>query len=184
MDIGLLLLRLLTGLLIAGHGVQKVSFRLGGAGLGGGAEEFRHDGFRGGRLTALAAGAGQIGSGLLLAGGALTPLAAAGAAGVMTVALTVKWRHGLWVQKDGFEYPLVLVVIASALALTGPGRHSADALLGLLPWPWWAPVLAVAGGVGSGLAVRALLHAPAPSSPSSPPSSVPSPLPDGHRSPS
>ncbi|MFF9898998.1 DoxX family protein [Streptomyces longispororuber] len=163
MDFGLLVLRLLAGLLIAGHGVQKISFRLGGEGLAGGAEEFRHDGFRGGRLTALAAGAGQIGSGLLLAGGALTPPAAAGAVGVMTVALTVKWPHGLWVQKDGYEYPLFLVVVASALALTGPGRYSADQLLGLLPWPAWAAGAAVAVGVGSGLAVRVLLHRPAPS---------------------
>ena len=41
MDSGLLVLRLVVGLLIAGHGVQKVSFRLGGNGLAGGTEEFR-----------------------------------------------------------------------------------------------------------------------------------------------
>ncbi|WP_306324397.1 DoxX family protein [Streptomyces venezuelae] len=162
MDTGLLLLRLVAGLLIAGHGVQKVSFRLGGSGLAGGTEEFRHDGFRGGALTALAAGAGQIGSGLLLAAGALTPLAAAGAIGVMTVALTVKWHNGLWVQKDGYEYPLVLVVTAAVLALTGPGRHSLDRALELLPWPPWLAPAAVAGGVLAGLATRALLHRPPP----------------------
>ncbi|KJY36539.1 DoxX protein, partial [Streptomyces sp. NRRL S-495] len=42
MDTGLLILRLVTGLLIAGHGIQKVSFRLDGSGLAGGTEEFRH----------------------------------------------------------------------------------------------------------------------------------------------
>ncbi|MDX6764572.1 MULTISPECIES: DoxX family protein [Streptomyces] len=165
MDTGLLILRLLAGLLIAGHGVQKVSFRLGGSGLAGGIEEFRHDGFRGGALTALAAGAGQIGSGLLLAAGALTPLAAAGAIGVMTVALTVKWPNGLWVQKDGYEYPLVLITLAAALALTGPGRFSADRALGLLPWPAWSAVAAVAAGSAAALATRALLHRPAAESP-------------------
>ncbi|MGW7365835.1 DoxX family protein, partial [Streptomyces sp. NPDC054841] len=101
MNVGLLVLRLVAGLLIAGHGVQKISFHLGGRGLEGGTEEFRKDGFRGGSLTALAAGVGQIGSGLFLAGGALTPMAATVAIGVMTVALTVKWHHGLWVQNDG-----------------------------------------------------------------------------------
>jgi putative oxidoreductase len=162
MDTGLLILRLVAGLLIAGHGVQKVSFRLGGGGLAGGTEEFRHDGFRGGALTALAAGAGQIGSGLLLAAGALTPLAATGAIGVMTVALTVKWRNGLWVQHDGYEYPLVLIALAAALSFTGPGRYSVDRVLDLPPWPWWSAVLAVAAGAACGLATRALLHHPAP----------------------
>lgn len=52
----MLILRLLVGLLVASHGVQKVSSHLGGSGLEGGTEEFRNDGFRGGALTALAAG--------------------------------------------------------------------------------------------------------------------------------
>ncbi|MET9441222.1 DoxX family protein [Streptomyces sp. NPDC006610] len=160
MNTGLLVLRVIIGLLIAGHGVQKVSFRLGGRGLRGGIQEFRDDGFRGGALTALAAGAGQIGSGLFLAAGLLTPLAATAAMGVMTVALTVKWRHGLWVQNDGYEYPLVLIVVTAVLSATGPGDWSLDARLGLLPWPaWWAP-LVVAAGVGSGLLTRLVLHRP------------------------
>ncbi|MFE6227865.1 MULTISPECIES: DoxX family membrane protein [unclassified Streptomyces] len=158
MDTGILILRLLVGLLVAGHGVQKVSSHLGGGGLEGGAEEFRADGFRGGALTALAAGGGQIGSGLLLAAGLLTPLAATGAIGVMTVALTVKWRHGLWVQNDGYEYPLVLIGIATALAATGPGAWSLDAVLGLSPYPWWWAALALVAGLGSGLLTRLVLH--------------------------
>ncbi|WP_328787212.1 MULTISPECIES: DoxX family protein [unclassified Streptomyces] len=158
MDTGILMLRLLVGLLVAAHGVQKVSRHLGGKGLDGGAREFRADGFRGGVLTALAAGGGQIGSGLLLAAGLLTPLAATGVIGVMTVALTVKWPGGLWVQNDGYEYPLVLIVSAAALAATGPGALSLDAAIGLTPYPlWWtAPVLAA--GVGSGLLTRLVLH--------------------------
>ncbi|MFD0280034.1 DoxX family protein [Kitasatospora sp. NPDC127111] len=177
MNLGLLILRLVTGLLIAGHGVQKISFHLGGKGLEGGTREFREDGFRGGSLTALAAGAGQIGSGLLLAAGLLTPLAATGAIGVMTVATTVKWRHGLWVQNDGYEYPLFLITTAAALAATGPGAWSADAGLGLTPYPLWWLAVAVVAGVGSGLATRLVLHRSAPprdASPSGTPSGTPS----------
>ncbi|MFE6594916.1 DoxX family protein [Streptomyces sp. NPDC057781] len=81
----MLILRPFTGLLVAGHGVQKVSFHLGGKGLAGRAQEFGEAGFRGGVPTAPAAGCGQIGAGLLRAAGLLTPLAAAGA--VMTLAL-------------------------------------------------------------------------------------------------
>ncbi|MEW2396197.1 DoxX family protein [Streptomyces sp. NPDC046862] len=160
MDTGLLVLRLVVGLLIAGHGVQKVSSRLGGGGLAGGTEEFRHDGFRGGRLTALAAGGSQIGAGLFLTAGVLTPAAAMAAMGVMTVAGTVKWPNGLWVQHDGYEYPMVLVAVCAALALTGPGRWSADHLLGLTPWPAWASAAAVVAGPAAGLLTRSLLHRP------------------------
>ncbi|MFB7475109.1 DoxX family protein [Kitasatospora sp. NPDC056184] len=158
MDTGLLIIRVVVGLLIAGHGVQKVSHRLGGGGLTGGTAEFRHDGFRGGTLTALAAGAGQIGSGLFLALGALTPLAAMVAMGVMTVAITVKVPHGLWVQNDGYEYPLVLVVVTGSLALTGAGRFSVDHAVGLTSWPLWLVLAAAVSGPVSGLLTRAVLH--------------------------
>lgn len=160
MDTGLLILRLVVGLLIAGHGVQKVSFLLGGSGLAGGTEEFRRDGFRGGRLTALAAGGSQVGAGLFLTAGLLTPAAAMAAMGVMTVAGTVKWPKGLWVQNDGYEYPLVLVVVSAVLALTGPGHWSADRVLGLAPWPLWVSLAAVVIGPVCGLLTRVVLHRP------------------------
>ncbi|MFG3102492.1 DoxX family protein [Streptomyces sp. NPDC048182] len=161
MDSGLLVLRLVVGLLIAGHGVQKVSFLLGGAGLAGGTEEFRRDGFRGGVVTALTAGGSQIGAGLFLAAGLLTPAASTAAMGVMTVAGTVKRPKGLWVQNDGYEYPLVLVAVAGALALTGPGRFSLDHALGLPAWPLGAGVAAIVIGPAGGLAARAILRRPA-----------------------
>ncbi|MFC5889459.1 DoxX family membrane protein [Kitasatospora sp. CM 4170] len=173
MNLGLFVLRVVVGLLIAGHGVQKVSFHLGGQGLEGGTREFRGDGFRGGWLTALAAGAGQIGSGLLLAAGLLTPLAATGAIGVMTVALTVKRPHGLWVQNDGYEYPLVLVVTAAALAATGPGAWSADHAIGLTPYPLRWSGAALVAGLGSGLLTRLVLHRRSTADPAAGPASGP-----------
>ncbi|MFD8229867.1 DoxX family membrane protein [Streptomyces massasporeus] len=160
MDVGLLLLRLVVGLLIAGHGVQKVSHLFGGDGLAGGTEEFRRDGFRGGTLTAVVAGGSQIGSGLLLTAGLLTPLAAMAAMGVMTVAATVKLPHGLWVQHDGYEYPLVLLAAGASLALTGPGRWSLDNALNLTEGPVWVRVVAIFVGAVSGLLTRVLLHRP------------------------
>jgi putative oxidoreductase len=165
-DIGLLLLRVVTGLLLAGHGVQKVSYHLGGEGLSGGVTEFRDDGFRGGVLTALTAGVSQIGGGLLLTAGAVTPLAAAMGIGVMTVATTVKWHNGLWAQNNGYEYPAFLALTTACLALTGPGRWSVDEAAGRLPWPTWLLVAAIVLGAGGGLLTRVFLHrgtAPQPS---------------------
>jgi putative oxidoreductase len=157
MDLGLLLLRVITGLLLAGHGIQKVSFHLKGDGLAGGVEEFREDGFRGGALTALAAGGGQIVGGLLFALGALTPLAAATAIGVMMVAVTVKWSNGLWSQWNGYEFPGYLVVASATLALTGPGAWSIDRVLGHQTWPIWMALAGIAAGTVGGLGVRVLL---------------------------
>ncbi|QXE33839.1 DoxX family protein [Streptomyces sp. GMY02] len=155
-DAGLLTLRVVVGGLVAAHGLQKMTHWLGGSGLAGGAEEFRHDGFRGGRLTALAAGTGQTGGGLLLAAGLLTPLAVGTVASVMTVAVTVKYPHGLWVQDDGYEFPLVLIVTMAAIGLAGPGVWSLDHLAGI-DWPASVGLAGCAAGVLGGLATRRVL---------------------------
>lgn len=83
----------------------------------------------------------------------------------MTVALTVKWHNGLWVQNDGYEYPLVLIAAAAALTATGPGAWSLDAALGLTPYPLWWVALALVVGLGSGLLTRLVLHRAAPAPP-------------------
>ncbi|MGW6740094.1 DoxX family protein [Streptomyces sp. NPDC055025] len=158
---GLFALRVVIGGLVAAHGVQKTTHWLGGEGLAAGAEEFRRDGFRGGRLTAVAAGGSQAGGGLLLAAGLLTPLAVAAVAGVMTVAVTVKIPHGLWVQNDGYEYPLVLVLSMAAIGLTGPGAWSLDELAGI-NWPASAGIVGCAAGVLGGLATRRVLWRASP----------------------
>ncbi|MEY9968806.1 putative oxidoreductase [Streptacidiphilus sp. MAP12-16] len=160
MALGLLLLRVVTGLLLAGHGIQKVSFHLGGEGLAGGIQEFRDDGFRGGALTALTAGGGQIVGGLLFVAGAMAPLAAATAIGVMTVATTVKWANGPWAQNNGYEYPGYLVITSAVLALTGSGRWSVDRAVSSTPWPTWVNAAAIALGLAGGLLTRLALHRP------------------------
>jgi putative oxidoreductase len=161
MNTGLLILRLLVGGFVAAHGVQKLTYFWGGSGLIGSSEQFRNDGFTGGLLTALTAGATQVGGGVLLMLGLLTPLATAGVAGVMTVAVAVKRPKGFWSQHDGYEYPAFLALAAIALAWTGPGGFSLDRAAGIAHyWNSWAAIAATVIGIGAALLVRLFLHRP------------------------
>jgi putative oxidoreductase len=161
MDVGLLIIRLVAGGFVAAHGVQKLTYLWGGGGLTASIEEFRNDGFIGGWATALLAGGTQVGAGIGLAAGLLTPLMAAGVTGVMTVAVTVKLPKGFWAQHDGYEYPAFLALTAIAIAWTGPGRYSLDAIAGLTRhWTTWPAVAATVIGIGAALAMRLALHRP------------------------
>jgi len=51
-----------------------------------------------------------------------------------TMAVAIAKVHGpkgFFVQNGGYEYNLVLIIAAVALALVGPGTYSLDHLLGL-----------------------------------------------------
>lgn len=130
MDLGLLLLRLTVGLTLAAHGAQKFGY-FGGYGLAGTGQWLESVGFVGGRRNALAAGLAEVGGGLLLALGFLTPIASAILIAVMLVAAVVAHlKQGFFAAGGGYEYTLTLAAAALALAFTGPGAFSVDALFG------------------------------------------------------
>jgi putative oxidoreductase len=131
MNIGLLVLRLVVGLTFAAHGAQKLLGWFGGSGVDGTGQFFTMIGFSPGRRHALMAGLAETLGGLLLALGLVTPVASAALISVMLVAVvSVHIKKGFFGQNGGYEYNLVLAVAALALAFTGPGSLSVDALLG------------------------------------------------------
>ena len=164
MDSGLLLARVVFGLLMAAHGSQKLFGWFGGYGLAGTGGFFESLGFRPGKLFAAAAGGTEFVAGLLVAFGLLGPLGPALIVSVMIVAIaTVHWANGLFAQNNGIEVPLLYSVAAVAIGLIGNGAYSLDAVFGLT-WPaqvvWVALGLGVIGGFAN-LAIRKTTPAPA-----------------------
>ena len=128
MEYGLLLLRLVVGLLFAGHGAQKLFGWFGGGGPKGTAAFFGSIGYRAPALLAIVAGLSELGGGLLLATGFLTPLAGLLLATVMLNAIaTVVFPKGFL---GGYEFELTLLTVAIALVATGPGEISLDDAFG------------------------------------------------------
>ena len=127
LNLVLLAVRVAAGVTLAMHGYQK--FFMGGR-IPGTARWFESLGMRPGKLHALLAACTEITSGLGFAAGLFTPLTAAGCVGIMFVAA---WTHkgAFFVFKDGWEYNLVLAVLAILVAVTGPGEWSLDHALDL-----------------------------------------------------
>ena len=149
LDEGMLLLRIVVGLTMAAHGAQKLFGWFGGPGFSGTADFLGQMGFRPGELHAVLSGGSEMGGGLLLALGFLTPLGAAAVTGAMLAAISsVTWQNGFISEKGGYEFSLVLIAAALAIAWVGPGYFSLDRILGLeLSGRRWALVAAVFGAV-------------------------------------
>ncbi|MDF2925944.1 MAG: oxidoreductase [Paenibacillaceae bacterium] len=125
MDLGLLIIRLVVGLTLMGHGAQKLFGWFGGYGPKGTGGWMESIGMKPGVLMAVAAGLSELLGGLLFAAGLWLPVAAVLIIGPMLVAIVkVHGANGYWSDKGGFEYNLVLIAAALSIALIGAGAYS------------------------------------------------------------
>ena len=91
---GLLLARLILGVLMVAHGGQKLFGWIGGHGIAGTAGFFEQLGFRPGKLFAVSASLAEVVSGILIALGLFGPVGPALLLSVMIVAVvSVHWKH-------------------------------------------------------------------------------------------
>jgi putative oxidoreductase len=169
MTYGILLLRAVLGVTMAGHGSQKLFGAFGGPGLQGASGFFGSLRFRAPFVQAVVASATELTCGILLALGLLTPFAALGIAVVMVTAVsTVHWKNGFWNGGGGYEFNLLIWTGAVALAATGPQRLSLDRLIGWddnLSGLWWGVGVAVASAVIGALVVTVGRIAEQPAAP-------------------
>jgi putative oxidoreductase len=177
MKIGRLILRLVVGGYFFGHGTQKLFGWFGGYGPEATGQFFEGLGLRPGKRHAIAAGAAEAGGGALLVLGAATPLASAALIATMLTAIhRVHLKNGPWVTDQGYEYNLVLIAVAAALAETGPGSPSIDDARGSQMYgPKWALLALLLGALGAAGAHQVADSVPAPEPA---PEDSPAPSPD------
>ena len=165
LDLGLLIVRLTAGGLLAGHGSQKLFGWFGGYGLRGTGGWLESLGLRPGSAWATLAGLGEFAGGLLTALGLFSPLGPITMLGPMSIATgKVHWGKPIWASEGGAELPVTNIAVGLGLALAGPGRYSLDRMLGIR-------VPAVLTGLTAAAAVTGVAAALS-AKPSPPPESV------------
>jgi putative oxidoreductase len=118
------------GLVMVGHGSQKLFGAFGGGGLSQTAGFFDQIGIVPGYFWAAVVAVVETFGGLLVLIGLLTRVASLLIAITMFVAMV--WVHlpnGFFLSDRGIEFTLVLFAAAMALVLGGPGTPSVDALM-------------------------------------------------------
>jgi putative oxidoreductase len=167
LSLSLLLIRFTVGLLVMGHGAQKLFGIGGGPGFRKWTGVVGQMGFRPAGLWGPVSMLAEFAGGIALAIGFLTPIAAALIVGQMFVAIAkAHWAKGLWITAGGYEYSLVVLVVATAVGLGGPGRYSVDAALG---WDTFSGALFVPLAAIAVIVDALMIHnAPSPVAPTRP----------------
>lgn len=157
-NLALLLVRVVVGVTLALHGIQKIR-----GGFDGVARWFDGMGMRPGWLHARFAAFGEIAAGMCLAFGLLTTFAGLGFVGLMSVAARTDHRgKGFFIIKQGWEYVMVLGVVAVTVAILGPGEWSVDHALGIDDDldGYVGLLIAAGGGLAAAVGLLAVFYRP------------------------
>ena len=163
-NLGLLVLRVGLGVVLAAHGLQKLFGWWGGSGVTGFKNSLSDVGYQHADILAYVSAGGEIVSGVLLVLGLFTPIAAAGALaflinGLLATVSAQPHSHTFsYFLPDGHEYQITLIVMAVAVILCGPGRYGLDAGRGWAHRPFIGSFVALLAGIAAGVAVWVLLN--------------------------
>ncbi len=160
-NIVLLAVRLFLGTMIFAHGYRKF---FGGGKIDGTASWFESIGMKPGRLNAMMAASTEVGVGVLLTLGLLTPLASAGLIALMVVAIvTVHRKNGFFIfnKGEGIEYTLGVAVMSLVPGTLGAGKFSLDNAWNPLHWSHTASLcVTLIVGLGGALAQLIVFYRP------------------------
>lgn len=149
LNAGLLIIRIAVGVTIATHGLNKI---FGGGKIKGTAGWFASIGMKLPLVNAWMAALTEIGAGLLLAIGLLTPLAAGGLIAVMMVAMITSHIRNRWfifnANGGGVEYVVLLALVCLGIAVAGPGEWSIDNRIELYWVGWTGLAIGLIAGLG------------------------------------
>lgn len=133
-DVGLVMLRVVAGGIFVAHGAQKAFGSWGGPGPSRWRGVVEGMGFAPSGPFAVISIAVELVGGLLLVVGLLTPIATAAlVAQVVVIIARAHWAKGFFNTVGGFEFPLLLGVVAAVICLIGPGAVSIDAAVRFHP---------------------------------------------------
>ena len=128
-DLGLLLVRLILGIVLMFHGSQKLFGWFDGGGMEKFTQSLEELQIPMPQVSAYLSAITEFGGGVLLVLGFLTRLVAIPVAVNMLVAVIAVHAHEFAAAKGGMEYALMLCVVALALVFMGAGRFSVDGCL-------------------------------------------------------
>ncbi len=159
--LGLLVLRVGLGVVLAAQGLHKLFGWWGGQGLTGFKNSLTQVGYQHADILAYVSAGGEAVAGVLLVLGLFAPVVAAGALAFLINGLLAAWPHSplfSFFLPDGNEHQITLIVMDVTVILCGPGRYGLDAGRRWAYRPFIGSFIVLIAGIAAGIAVWVLLN--------------------------